>query len=174
MSHARRLTREDAPGLQSIRHESLCTEPRAFGATPEDCPFREIAAVEAHLANPDRAVYGIADPDRPERLVAMAGIIQETQKKQRHRATIWGVYVSPGSRGRGLGRAVVEACLDQAREWTGVDSVSLTVAAERNAAKSLYESLGFVTWGTDVDALRVDGMAVSLHYMLLKLSEGRR
>jgi ribosomal protein S18 acetylase RimI-like enzyme len=174
MIHARRLTHEDAPGLHALRREALAVEPTAFGASPDDCPFRELAAVEAHLADPDRAVFAIADSDRPDRLVAMAGIIRETRTKQRHRSSIWGVYVCHDCRGRGFGRAVVEACVHHARGWTGVDSVSLSVSAEGTAAKALYESLGFVTWGTEPDSLRIDGSAVAQHHMVLELSKVRR
>jgi ribosomal protein S18 acetylase RimI-like enzyme len=161
---------EDAPRLHALRREALSAEPTAFGSSPDDCRFRGLAAVEAHLAEPDRAVFAIADPDQPERLVAMAGIVRETRRKQQHRSSIWGVYVSPSHRGRGFGRAVVEACVHHARAWPGVDSVSLSVSAEGTAAKALYESLGFVTWGTEPDALRIDGLAIAQHHMLLKFS----
>jgi ribosomal protein S18 acetylase RimI-like enzyme len=170
MHHPRRLTNEDAPRLHALRREALSAEPMAFGASPKDCAFRELAAVEAHLANPDRAVFAIVDPDQRVRLVAMAGIIRETRTKQRHRSSIWGVYVSPSHRGRGLGRAVVEACMHHARTWAGVDSVALSVSSEGTAARALYESLGFIAWGTEPDSLRVDGSSVSQHHMLLNLS----
>jgi RimJ/RimL family protein N-acetyltransferase len=174
MSHARRLTREDAPHLHALRREALSAEPTAFGASPEDCRFQDLAAVNACLADPDRAVFAIADPDQLERLVAMAGIIRETRKKQQHRSSIWGVYVSESHRGRGFGRAVVEACVHHAWTWPGIESVTLSVSADRTAAKALYESLGFVTWGTEPDSLRVNGSEVAEHHMLLKLSQTRR
>ena len=174
MSHARRLTREDAPHLHALRREALSAEPTAFGASPEDCRFQDLAAVNACLADPDRAVFAIADPDQLERLVAMAGIIRETRKKQQHRSSIWGVYVSESHRGRGFGRAVVEACVHHEWTWPGIESVTLSVSADRTAAKALYESLGFVTWGTEPDSLRVNGSEVAEHHMLLKLSQTRR
>ena len=174
MSHARRLTREDAPRLHALRREALSAEPTAFGASPDDCAFRDLAAVEAHLANPDRAVFAIADPAQPDRLVAMAGIIRETRKKQQHRSSIWGVYVSHSHRGRGFGRAVVEACVHHAQTWQGVGSVALSVSANGTAAKALYESLGFVTWGTEQDSLRIDGSAVAEHHMVLTLNRSRQ
>jgi RimJ/RimL family protein N-acetyltransferase len=174
MSRARRLTHEDAARLHVLRRDALFAEPTAFGASPEDCAFREPAAVEAHLTNPDRAVFAIADPDRPEHLVAMAGIIRETRKKQQHRSSIWGAYVSHSHRGRGLGRAVVEACVHHARTWTSVESVALSVSAESTAARALYESLGFVIWGTEPDSLRVDGLEVGQHHMVLKLAQVRQ
>jgi RimJ/RimL family protein N-acetyltransferase len=174
MSHARRLTREDAPRLHALRREALSAEPTAFGASPDDCRFQDLAAVNAYLADPDRAAFAIADPAHPDQLVAMAGIIRETRKKQQHRSGIWGVFVSQSHRGRGFGRAVVEACVHHARTWQGVESVALSVSANGTAAKALYESLGFVTWGTEPDSLRIDGSAVAQHHMVLKLSQTRR
>jgi len=174
MHHAKGMTREDAPRLHALRREALYAEPKAFGSSPDDCRFRELAAVEACLTDPNRAVFAIADPDQPERLVAMAGIMRETRKKQQHRSGIWGVYVSHSHRGRGFGRAVVEACVDHARTWTGVESVALSVSAEGTEARALYESLGFVTWGTESDSLRIDGLEVSQHHMTLKLSQRRQ
>jgi ribosomal protein S18 acetylase RimI-like enzyme len=170
MIHASRLAREDAGALYLLRREAISGEPTAFGSSPADCRFREIGAVEECLADGNRAVFAIADPVDPQRLVAMAGISRETRDKQRHRASIWGVYVSPAHRGRGLGRSVVAACIDHARTWPNIEWVALGVSAEGEAAMSLYESLGFTTWGTEPDALRIDGAAIAQHHMMLRLS----
>jgi ribosomal protein S18 acetylase RimI-like enzyme len=80
------------------------------------------------------------------------------------------VYVSPAHRGRGFGRSVVAACVDHARTWPNIEWVALGVSAEGEAARSLYESLGFTTWGTEPDALRIDGAAIAQHHMTLRLS----
>ena len=55
--------------------------------------------------------------------------LRETRDKQRHRASIWGVYVSPAHRGRGFGRSVVAACIDHARTWPNIEWVALGVSA---------------------------------------------
>ena len=170
MSHARRLTRADAGRLHLLRHEALSGEPTAFGSSPDDCRFRELAAVDDCLADANRAVFAIADPDDPARLVAMAGISRESRAKQRHRSSIWGVYVAPGHRGRGFGRSIVAACIDHAHAWPAVEWVTLSVSAEGQAARSLYESLGFVVWGTEPDALRIEGVAIAQHHMMLRLA----
>jgi ribosomal protein S18 acetylase RimI-like enzyme len=52
-----------------------------------------------------------------------------------------GVYVDPGARGRGIGRALVEVALASARE-AGV-KVGLYVREDRLEARRLYERLGF-------------------------------
>jgi ribosomal protein S18 acetylase RimI-like enzyme len=69
----------------------------------------------------------------------------------RFRAAIWSsglecylaeLYVAPASRGRGLGRALMEAALSQAR-LRGADTMDIGVDEPDLAARRLYESLGF-------------------------------
>ena len=52
------------------------------------------------------------------------------------------LYVVPGRRGHGLGRALLEAALDLARD-TGADYICLATSEDDLAARSLYESAGF-------------------------------
>ena len=52
------------------------------------------------------------------------------------------VYVSEDARGGGLGRALVEACLDRARR-RGCRRIQLDCNERNAAALGLYESLGF-------------------------------
>jgi ribosomal protein S18 acetylase RimI-like enzyme len=69
----------------------------------------------------------------------------------RFRAAIWSsglecylaeLYVTPAARGRGLGRALVEAALREAR-LRGADSMDIGVDEPDLVARRLYESLGF-------------------------------
>jgi ribosomal protein S18 acetylase RimI-like enzyme len=52
------------------------------------------------------------------------------------------LYVAPSRRGRGLGRALMEAALREARE-RGADTMDIGVDEPDLAARRLYESLGF-------------------------------
>jgi len=52
------------------------------------------------------------------------------------------LYVAPGRRGRGLGRALMENALALARA-EGADYMELGTEEDDTAARSLYESLGF-------------------------------
>jgi ribosomal protein S18 acetylase RimI-like enzyme len=57
-------------------------------------------------------------------------------------AYIQELYVVPGRRGQGLGRALLDAALDAARE-AGAPHVELTTSEDDTEALSLYESSGF-------------------------------
>jgi ribosomal protein S18 acetylase RimI-like enzyme len=52
------------------------------------------------------------------------------------------LYVVPGHRGRGLGRALLDTALELAR-GTGADYICLATSEDDVAARSLYESSGF-------------------------------
>jgi len=53
------------------------------------------------------------------------------------------LYVKPDHRGQGLGRALLEATMDLARE-RGADFMDLGTSEDDVAARALYERMGFV------------------------------
>jgi ribosomal protein S18 acetylase RimI-like enzyme len=53
------------------------------------------------------------------------------------------LYVAPARRGQGLGRALMNAAIDEARA-RGADYMDLGTSEDDVAARALYESLGFV------------------------------
>ena len=52
------------------------------------------------------------------------------------------LYVAPARRGEGLGRALLEAAMEEARAH-GADMIDLGTAETDTAARGLYESAGF-------------------------------
>jgi ribosomal protein S18 acetylase RimI-like enzyme len=52
------------------------------------------------------------------------------------------LYVVPERRGRGLGRALLEAAMQEARD-RGATRIDLTTSVDDVAARALYESAGF-------------------------------
>ena len=63
---------------------------------------------------------------------------------------------------------MVEQVLARAR--TRVEQVHLAVTANNAAAVALYEHLGFVRYGTEPRALRVNGRDLDEHLMVLRFS----
>jgi ribosomal protein S18 acetylase RimI-like enzyme len=86
-----------------------------------------------------------------ETLVLLAGHGPDGLAVLRFRAAIWStglecylaeLYVIPARRGQGLGRALMEAALCEAR-MRGADTMDIGVDEPDLAARHLYESLGF-------------------------------
>lgn len=60
------------------------------------------------------------------------------------------LYVAPQQRGRGLGRALLHAVLELARD-RGADRIELGTSEDDRVARKLYESLGFTNRETKPD-----------------------
>lgn len=80
------------------------------------------------------------------KIVGSAGIECISSKfKERHRAD-FGVNISKEYWGLGIGRAILNACIECARVG-GYRQIELTVVGENDRAISLYKSVGFLEFG---------------------------
>lgn len=165
MITVRPIASEDILKLIALRRTGLAQEPHSFGASPEDDRTQDPRFLEAALQDPDQAILGAFAPA----LVGMVGIYRDRMIKASHKAHIWGMYVSPEGRGKGTGRMLMEAALDWARRQPGILQVQLVVSRRTPVARRLYESLGFVCWGIEPSALRINGELVDDEHMALTL-----
>jgi RimJ/RimL family protein N-acetyltransferase len=104
----------------------------------------------------DRAnwVYILAVPSPPAHFPVsspprvLGGLLFRGQTKQRmqHHGT-FGIAIDPAWRGRGIGRAMIEALLDWAAAHPSLVKVCLAVFADNAGAEALYRALGFVEEG---------------------------
>jgi len=67
------------------------------------------------------------------------------------------MYVAPEARAQGLGRQLVQAVLDAARQRPGLRVVQLTVTQGNEGAQALYARCGFQVFGQEPLAVFVDG-----------------
>jgi ribosomal protein S18 acetylase RimI-like enzyme len=85
-------------------------------------------------------------------LVMLAGSGPHGLAVMRFRVALWSpalecylaeLYVAPEKRGHGLGRALMLAVMDAARD-RGAGHIDLNTGEDDHAARALYESLGFI------------------------------
>lgn len=164
----RPLVPADAHAYTAVRREALTDSPWAFSASPEDDLALDPAHIAKRLTESGFAIIGAFEEDG--RLLGMAALMLNHRKKLAHRAHIWGVYVSPAARGRGLGETVMRKTLEIARGWPGVTSVSLSASVRSTRAISLYARLGFVPWGTEPGCLVLNGEAIDEIHMVAFLN----
>jgi ribosomal protein S18 acetylase RimI-like enzyme len=149
----RRLARDDpadAALYRDIRLEALRANPEAFGSTFETENAQTLDWFIDRLGT--STVLGVF---RDMKLVAIAGFGIQQGQKFAHKGSLWGMYVRPDSRRTGIGRQLVEAVIDLARQR--VELIQLTVVRDNEQARRLYASLGFVDYGLEKNALKQDG-----------------
>lgn len=76
-------------------------------------------------------------------VVGNAGIHAVSDNPRKKHVCSLGISITQGYQGRGVGRALMTACLDFADHWANYARVELTVHADNTRAIKLYESLGF-------------------------------
>lgn len=161
----RLLTPLDAPAWRSLRLRGLREHPEAFTSSHEEDAQQPVEASAARLAARSNSFWGAFE--RGE-LVGIVGLERETRAKNRHKARVVGMYVAPEMAGRGLGRALLDALVAQAR-GEGLGSLVLTVTEGNAAAQHLYEAAGFRSFGVEPDAIRVGGQRWAKNHMQLAL-----
>jgi len=86
-----------------------------------------------------------------------------------HVLTVNGIAVDPGRQGRGVGRALIDAAIAEARR-RGARRLTLRVFSPNEPARRLYESAGFVVEGVLREEFFLDGAYVDDIQMAIDLT----
>ena len=107
-------------------------------------------------------------------VVAVAGLSREPRAKNRHKASVFGMYVAPEHGRRGVGAALLRRVIEAAHSQPGLEQLVLTVTETNVAARTLYEKFGFRSFGVEPRAIRVNDGVNDVYYdknhMILFLS----
>jgi ribosomal protein S18 acetylase RimI-like enzyme len=155
----RQLTEADAATYVEVRLRGLREDPVGFGETYEEALARPLAETEARFRGHDAAIgtFILGAFDEGGALVGMVTMVREPQTKLRHRANIYGMYVAPEVRQHGVGRALLADVCARAAQLDGLEQLHLFVVTTNEPAQRLYRSVGFVTYGTALNAFKHNG-----------------
>jgi RimJ/RimL family protein N-acetyltransferase len=163
----RLFTEQDAQTLWDLRMLALETDPWSFVESPEELRAMSVEEFATRL-RADHAENFIVGSFEQRTAVGMVGCYQEVPLKRRHKAWIWGVFVKPAERGRGIARSVMQAVIARAKAIDGLDMVMLTVAVDQPAPRKLYESLGFRSFGVEPKGIKIGNQAHDEEHMVLE------
>jgi ribosomal protein S18 acetylase RimI-like enzyme len=146
----RQLGSADAAAYRELRLAALKNSPEAFGSTFERESTQPLAWFRERLGK--GPVFGAF---RSSELVGTAGFVQRAGEKEKHKGLLWGMYVRPDARNAGIGRQLIEAVIDYARDH--VELIQLSVISDNQRAQRLYAGLGFVEYGVEKNSLKQRG-----------------
>jgi phosphinothricin acetyltransferase len=128
----RALTQDHWPAVEAIYAEGIATRQATFEtATPTWEEFDAGRLPEHRLvAVLDDAVVGWAALSPTSRRACYAGVVEHS------------VYVAEAARGRGVGRALLEALVSSA-DAGGVWTMQTSIFPENEASLALHEKVGF-------------------------------
>lgn len=132
---------DDAAALLDLARDAYSTSDY-LGAGPDELdpdPAPERIKLAELEANPTWLALIALEDDRP---VARLNFRGQAKLRMAHHGQL-GMYVRSDRRGRGLGRAVLSACLDWAAAHPTLETVCLGVMTPNLPALRLYESMGF-------------------------------
>ncbi|MGG1516896.1 GNAT family N-acetyltransferase [Paenibacillus oryzisoli] len=164
----RKITKQDAAPFWQLRLEGLQQSPISFSSSHEEAMLLSHEQVLKRINEADDN-YILGCFDEAGELVGMAGFMRETSLKLKHKGFIWGVYVTQNARKQGIGRRLMEEIIRQAKELPELMQICLSVTSSNLPAKRMYETLGFVTYGVEKNALFVDGVLWDEDLMALQL-----
>jgi ribosomal protein S18 acetylase RimI-like enzyme len=165
----RRLGVADVAAYRDVMLEAYERHPDAFTSSVAERGALPMAWWQARLDASPAAAAVVLGAFEAQRLAGVVGIEFETREKARHKAALFGMYVPPPFRHRGLGRALVRAALDCIRTRPGVTIVQLTVTDGNGPARALYETCGFTAFGVEPFAVAVGADYVAKVHMWRRL-----
>ena len=171
--HVRSLDDKDIPRYRELRLRGLREFPTSFLEAPEDfekIPLEEIAA--RMRTNREAGSLSLVAERSDGVLVGLASFAAHAHERIRHRAHVWGVYVVPEAQGLGVGGALMRELTARAAADPKLETLLLSVVSDNAAAVRLYTSVGFSIYGTDLGAMRYDGVLIDEYLMRKELRAG--
>lgn len=166
--YLRMLTSVDAEVYRELRLQSLRLHPEAYLSSYESEKKLSIVTTRIRL-EPSENNFTLGAFDGEERLVGIVTFFRESRPKIDHKANIYSVYVDSDVRKQGVGRRLMVELIARARLLPGLEILNLTVTSNNVAAKRLYESLGFICYGTEPKAMKLGDKYLDEDLMILML-----
>ena len=143
---------KDAVAVRDVRLEGLRLFPQNFGSAWEEEALHSLAWWESRLGGSAHWLGADCDGE----LAGITAVSPNPRMKHAHDADIGAVYVRERFHRRGVAFALMQSAMEYLKNR--VLYATLTVAAENDVARRLYERFGFVVCGQLERALCIDGV----------------
>lgn len=162
------LSANDLAQFRDLRLVGLLESPAAFGQTPEE--FEKMSDQELiSWLGPTEDKFMLGAFSEKNTLIGLMGVRREPRFRIRHKGIIWGVYVLPEYRGQGISKILLTKLISEISRIPDVEQLQLAVSVSQSVAEKLYRSFGFVEFGNEPRAFKVDDKFLNEKHMYLLL-----
>ncbi|GAA0595547.1 GNAT family N-acetyltransferase [Virgibacillus siamensis] len=156
----------DAWAYRKLRLEALLNSPEAFLTSHEEAEKMSEDDYKVRLQSSEVFNFGAFKGDN---LIGMVALVGETKVKINHRSSVFGMYVTPTCRGKGVGKKLMQTAVEQARSIDGVSQLCISVVTKNTTAKSMYYAQGFVPIGIHKKAIKFGEAFLDEEHMVMML-----
>lgn len=135
-----RLVADDWQSYRAVRLAMLQESPSAFGSTHAQALLLDEPTWRQRLGDNVVLLARVGGTPVGSAMYSQHGVTDPSD------CALYGMWVDPGCRGAGVGRALIEAVVGEAMA-AGKRRIVLHVVANNKAAAGLYERAGFVATG---------------------------
>ena len=152
-----------------IRLEALQTEPAAFGKSVEEHRATPVEVIAERFRGTGEHNFTLGAFEN-DTLIGTATFVRDAEIGIRHKGHIYGVYVTDAHRGKRY-RTRADRCTARTCAARPVARASAAGCSHRpeHAARRMYRSCGFETYGTEPDALKIGGTYIDEDHMILRV-----
>lgn len=137
----RQLNEKDWRQFSEVRLKALQTDPLVFGSNYEtESKFSE-ADWRRRLGAKDSAVFMIFSGETP---VGITGVSVFRDDPTKRTGILWGSWLEPDFRGKGLSDLMYKARLDWAENYPGIERIIVSHRASNVASKRANQKHGFI------------------------------
>jgi len=160
------LTENETDAFISIRLKGLSESPISFASSFEEGVDKTQSY--KNFKNRTDEYYTLGNFEDGN-LVGIVGFIREKKLKKKHKSLIWGMYVDPNYRNKGIAKRLLSEVIDRAKKLDGLSKIILSVTQPQENVHKFYQSLGFEKYAVEKDAMRVGGKQIDEIFMSIQL-----
>jgi L-amino acid N-acyltransferase YncA len=152
--NVRRATKADASAITGIYNEGISTRQATL-----DTELRTVAEIERRIEAAREIHAWVVATDEAgevEEVIAWAATMPYASRAAYDGVAEFSIYVASAHQGRGAGRLVLQALLDEA-ERAGLHKVTSRIFTDNDASRALCASVGFREVGVHLRHGRLDG-----------------
>lgn len=134
------LTDDDWRIYSQVRLKALQTDPKVFGSSYEIESGQTEEAWRTQLQADDGAVFLLFDGELP---IGITGVAVDRNDSTKRTAILWGSWLEPEYRGKGLSHLMYQARIDWAKTHPGIERIIVSHRASNVASGRANQKHGF-------------------------------